>query len=108
MELLNVREVVHERGDDARFKSQRGQRRIGMQRVVVHLTLEQGLSLFFREAARRDSLDLGKHAITHAEQHDCCVWLLLTCGCIGAILRFEHRAVKDAFGFNENRVHRVV
>lgn len=75
---------------------------IGLQGVVVLLTLEHGFPLIFREARGHCSAYLGKHAIKHAKKHDCCAWLQSMCGGIGIILCFEQCSLKDKCGFNVN------
>lgn len=108
MGFVDIREVVHGRRDDDRLSGDQVRDVIRMQEVVLHSTLEHALSLFVGEVWERCSADLRKHLIPHAKQHDYSVWPQSRYGRISALLRFEHRCVKEACDFNGDRTHQIV
>lgn len=108
MEFVDVRDVVHGRGDDERMNRNWERDVVRIKREVVHQTVEHRLYLFVREARERCSADLGNRTNWHSKQQDYFVWPQSACGHIGSMLRFEHQTVKYAWGFNRSRSHRVV
>lgn len=79
-----------------------------MQRMVVHMTLENGLSLFASLAEERFSANLQEQAVTHAVQQGCCLHARSASGDVWAILRLEHQRMKDKRSFCENCIHCVI